>query len=136
MAEQQYDADIVVIGGGPGGYPAAIHAAKHGGRVVVIDFDNVGGTCLNWGCISTKTLIDEYIVLEQSRHAKDFGVVAENVGFDMGAIMARKEKVVTTLVGGVEFLLKKNKIRYIKGKGKFSMGTRSKPRLRTAKPRR
>lgn len=119
MAEQQYDADIVVIGGGPGGYPAAIHAAKHGGRVVIIDFDNVGGTCLNWGCIPTKTLIGSVAVLDQARHAKDFGLIAENVGFDYAAIMARKDKVVSTLVGGVEFLLKKNKIRYIKGKGKI-----------------
>lgn len=119
MAEQQYDADIVVIGGGPGGYPAAIHAAKHGGRVVVIDFDNVGGTCLNWGCIPTKTLIGSVAALEQARHASDFGLTAENVGYNFGAMMARKDKVVSTLVGGVEFLLKKNKVRYIKGKGKI-----------------
>jgi dihydrolipoamide dehydrogenase len=119
MAEQQYDADIVVIGSGPGGYPAAIHAAKHGGRVVIVEQDNVGGTCLNWGCIPTKTLIGSVAALEQARHAKDFGLVVENVGYDFGAIMARKEKVVTTLVGGVEFLLKKAKIRHIKGKGKI-----------------
>ena len=119
MAQQQYDADIVVIGGGPGGYPAAIHAAKHGARVVIVDFDNVGGTCLNWGCIPTKTLIGSVAALETARHAKDFGVKAENVTFDFDAVMARKDKVVGTLVGGVEFLLKKNKARYIKGKGKI-----------------
>lgn len=119
MAEQKYDADIVVIGGGPGGYPAAIHAAKHGGRVVIIDADNVGGTCLNWGCIPTKTLIGSVAALDTARHAASFGVRAENVGFDFPAIMSRKDKVVTTLVGGIEFLLKKYKVRYIKGKGKI-----------------
>ncbi|HEY3330902.1 MAG TPA: dihydrolipoyl dehydrogenase [Capsulimonadaceae bacterium] len=117
MANQQYDADIVVIGGGPGGYPAAIHAAKHGARVVIIDADNMGGTCLNWGCIPTKTLIGSVSALDTARHAAAFGVKAENVGFDFGAIMARKDKVVTTLVGGIDFLLKKSKCRAIKGKG-------------------
>ncbi|MDQ2800061.1 MAG: FAD-dependent oxidoreductase, partial [Armatimonadota bacterium] len=105
----QYDADLIVIGGGPGGYPAAIHAAKMGGKVVCIDFDSAGGTCLNWGCIPTKTMIGSVAALEQARHAADFGLtIGGEVGFDFGAVMARKEKVVKTLVGGVEFLLKKN----------------------------
>ena len=60
----QYDVDLVVIGGGPGGYPAAIHAAKMGAKVVCIDFDNAGGTCLNWGCIPTKTMIGSVAALE------------------------------------------------------------------------
>ncbi|MGO8673008.1 MAG: dihydrolipoyl dehydrogenase [Capsulimonadaceae bacterium] len=115
----QYDVDIIVIGGGPGGYPAAIHAAKLGGKVVCIDFDNAGGTCLNWGCIPTKTMIGSVAALAQARHAADFGLTVGEVGFDMKAVMARKDSVVKTLVSGVEFLFKKNKVRFIKGRGKL-----------------
>ncbi len=116
----QYDVDLIVIGGGPGGYPAAIHAAKMGAKVVCIDFDNAGGTCLNWGCIPTKTMIGSVAALEQAKHFADFGLtIGGEIGFDMNALMARKDKVVKTLVGGVEFLFKKNGVRYIKGKGKL-----------------
>jgi dihydrolipoamide dehydrogenase len=115
----QYDVDVIVIGGGPGGYPAAIHAAQLGGKVVCIDFDNAGGTCLNWGCIPTKTIIGSVAALETARHAADFGLTVGDVGYDFGAVMARKDKVVGQLVGGVEFLFKKNKVRFIKGKGKL-----------------
>ena len=115
-----YDVDLVVIGGGPGGYPAAIHAAKMGASVVCIDFDNAGGTCLNWGCIPTKTMIGSVAALEQAKHFADFGLtIGGEIGFDMNALMARKDKVVKTLVGGVEFLFKKNNVRFIKGKGKL-----------------
>jgi len=115
-----YDVDLVVIGGGPGGYPAAIHAAKMGASVVCIDFDNAGGTCLNWGCIPTKTMIGSVAALEQAKHFADFGLtIGGEIGFDMNALMARKDKVVKTLVGGIEFLLKKNNVRFIKGKGKL-----------------
>src|SRR5579875_2764334 len=97
----QYDADVVVIGGGPGGYPAAIRAAKLGGKVVCIDADAAGGTCLNWGCIPTKTMIGSVAALEQAKHGSDFGLtIGGEVGYDFGALMARKEKVVKTLVGG------------------------------------
>ncbi len=113
-----YDVDLIVIGGGPGGYPAAIHAAKMGASVVCIDFDNAGGTCLNWGCIPTKTMIGSVAALEQAKHFADFGLtIGGEIGFDMNALMARKDKVVKTLVGGVEFLFKKNGVRFIKGKG-------------------
>ena len=116
----QYDVDLIVIGGGPGGYPAAIHAAKHGAKVVCIDFDNAGGTCLNWGCIPTKTMIGSVAALEQAKHGADFGLtITGDVGYDFGAVMARKDKIVKTLVGGVEFLFKKTGVRFIKGKGKF-----------------
>ncbi len=111
--------DVVVIGGGPGGYPAAISAAKGGASVVCIDFDNAGGTCLNWGCIPTKTMIGSVAALDTLRHAEDFGLKVDTAGFDFGKVMGRKDKVVGTLVGGVEFLFKKNKVRYIKGKGKI-----------------
>ena len=116
----QYDADVIVIGGGPGGYPAAITAAKLGGRVVCIDFDNAGGTCLNWGCIPTKTMIGSVAALEQAKHGADFGLkITGPVEYDFGALMARKDKVVKTLVSGVEFLFKKNNVRFVKGAGKL-----------------
>ncbi len=119
MAEQ-YDVDVIVIGGGPGGYPAAITAAKLGGKVVCIDFDNAGGTCLNWGCIPTKTMIGSVAALEQAKHGADFGLKINGpVEYDFGAVMARKDKVVKTLVGGVEFLFKKNGVRFIRGMGKL-----------------
>jgi dihydrolipoamide dehydrogenase len=116
----QYDVDLVVIGGGPGGYPAAIHAAKMGAKVVCVDFDSAGGTCLNWGCIPTKTMIGSVAALEQARHGADFGLILGEVGYDFDKLMARKDKVVATLVGGVEFLFKKNKVRFLKGKAKLA----------------
>ena len=109
--------DVVVIGGGPGGYPCAIRAAQLGAKVVCVENDNLGGTCLNWGCIPTKTMIGSVAALATIRHAKDFGLIAENVGFDFGAVMARKDKIVKTLVGGVGFLFKKHDVRHIEGKG-------------------
>jgi dihydrolipoamide dehydrogenase len=115
----QYDVDVIVIGGGPGGYPAAIKAAQLGGKVVCIDFDRAGGTCLNWGCIPTKTIIGSVAALDQAKHAADFGLTLGEVGYDFDKVMARKDKVVNTLVGGVEYLLKKNKVRFIGGKGKL-----------------
>ena len=116
----QYDVDVIVIGGGPGGYPAAITAAKLGGKVVCIDSDAAGGTCLNWGCIPTKTMIGSVAALEQAKHGADFGLKINGpIEYDFGALMARKDKVVGTLVGGVEFLFKKNSVRFIKGRGRF-----------------
>lgn len=117
MAGEQVD--VVVIGAGPGGYPAAISAAKGGAKVVCIEFDSVGGTCLNWGCIPTKTMIGSVAALDTLTHAAEFGLKAESPGFDFGALMARKDKVVKTLVGGVEFLLKKNGVRAINGRGRL-----------------
>ena len=119
MSGEANQVDLVVIGGGPGGYPAAISAAKGGAKVVCIDFDNPGGTCLNWGCIPTKTMIGSVAALETARHAADFGLKVDTAGFDFGAVMARKDKVVSQLVGGVGFLFKKYGVRYINGRGKL-----------------
>jgi dihydrolipoamide dehydrogenase len=115
--ESTQPVDVVVIGGGPGGYPCAIRAAQLGAKVVCVENDNLGGTCLNWGCIPTKTMIGSVAALATLRHAKDFGLIAENVGYDFGAVMARKDKVVKTLVGGVGFLFKKHGVRHVEGKG-------------------
>jgi dihydrolipoamide dehydrogenase len=112
------DFDVIVIGGGPGGYPAAIRSAQLGARVAVVEADNLGGTCLNWGCIPTKTMIGSVAALHTLKHAKDFGLTAENVGFDFDAVMGRKDKVVSRLVGGVGYLLeKKNKVKVLTGYG-------------------
>jgi dihydrolipoamide dehydrogenase len=112
------DADLIVIGGGPGGYPAAIRAAQLGKKAIVIEGDNLGGTCLNWGCIPTKTMIGTVEALDTIKHAKDFGLSADNVGVDFPAVMARKDKIVKGLVGGVGYLLnKKHGIRTIEGIG-------------------
>ncbi len=116
-AENGKDFDLIVIGGGPGGYPCAIRAAQLGKKVACIENDNLGGTCLNWGCIPTKTMIGSVAALHTIKHAKDFGLTADNVGIDFPALMARKDKVVKTLVGGVGFLFKKHGVTAIEGIG-------------------
>jgi dihydrolipoamide dehydrogenase len=99
------DFDVVVIGGGPGGYPAAKRAAQLGARVAIIEADNLGGTCLNWGCIPTKTMIGSVAALHTLKTAKDFGLSCDNVSVDFPALMERKDKVVSQLVGGIGFLM-------------------------------
>jgi len=102
--------DIVIIGGGPGGYVAAIHAAHLGANVALVEKDTLGGTCLNRGRIPTKTLARSVGVLNDAKRSKDFGVIAENISADLPTIVARKRKVVSQLVAGVEQLMKANKI--------------------------
>jgi len=118
----EFDADVVVIGSGPGGYVSAIRAAQLGARTVCIEkqASEWGGTCLNWGCIPTKTMIASVERLHHAQHADDFGVVLTGeIGFDFGKMMARKTKVVTTLRGGVQALLKNNHVRSMLGTGKL-----------------
>lgn len=112
-----FDADVVVIGSGPGGYVASIRAAQLGGRVVCVERDakEWGGVCLNWGCIPTKTLIASAERLVATREAAKMGILTGDVGFDFARIMARKDKVVQTLRGGVQALLKSNKVRQVIG---------------------
>ncbi len=111
--------DIVIIGGGPGGYVAAIRAAQLGANVALIEKDSLGGTCLNRGCIPTKALVRSAEVLLEAKRAKDFGVVAGNVKADLPLIMARKRRVVEGLVSGVEQLMKANKISVYRGTGRI-----------------
>ena len=113
------DTDVLVIGGGPGGYPAAIRAAQLGARVTIVEADKLGGTCLNWGCIPTKTMIASVAALHTLKHAADFGLFAENVGFDFTKIMARKDANLKKLVGGIGYLMKKNKITHLQGFASF-----------------
>jgi dihydrolipoamide dehydrogenase len=110
--------DIVVIGGGPGGYVAAIHAAHLGAEVAVIEKDRLGGTCLNRGCIPTKALVRSVEVLLEARRAREFGLEIGSIKASLPQIMARKRKVVGTLVSGVEQLMKANRITVHRGTGR------------------
>jgi len=115
MAEK----DIVVIGAGPGGYVAAIKAAQLGGKVTLIEKEELGGTCLNWGCIPTKALLRGVELLEAVKGAKEFGIQATGVSLDFPKLMARKDRAVKTLVSGVTSLMKTNGIEVIKGKARL-----------------
>jgi dihydrolipoamide dehydrogenase len=109
--------DLVVIGAGTGGYVAAIRAAQLGLTVAVVEKQKaLGGTCLIWGCIPTKALLEHAHALKIAQHAADWGLtMSGGVGIDMARVQARKDKIVTGLTRGVEFLFKKNKIAWIKG---------------------
>lgn len=111
--------EITVIGGGPGGYVAAIHAAQLGKKVALIENREVGGTCLNRGCIPTKAFLHSAEVYKTVKEAAAYGVSTGDVAFDFKAIHARKQKVVSTLVGGVSNLLKANGVTVINGLASF-----------------
>ncbi len=111
--------DVVVIGGGPGGYVAAIRAAQLGCKAAVVENAELGGICLNWGCIPSKAILRNAEVLSLFHHAKDFGISVENVTADYGAAIARSKKIVDTQVKGVGFLMRKNKIDVVRGTGRL-----------------
>src|SRR5207253_11285786 len=114
--------DVIIIGAGTGGYVAAIRAAQMGLQVAVVEKQKaVGGTCLLWGCIPTKALLEHAHALKIVQHAKEWGVTLPSgqagsaaIGIDMAQVQARKDKIVGGLSKGVEFLFKKNKIDWIK----------------------
>ncbi|MFG1333560.1 dihydrolipoyl dehydrogenase [Xanthobacter autotrophicus] len=112
--------DIIVIGGGPGGYVAAIRAAQLGFKVAVVEKSHLGGICLNWGCIPTKALLRSAEIYHYMEHAKDYGLSAEKIGFDAAAVVKRSRGVSAQLAGGVAFLLNKNKVDVIWGKATFT----------------
>ncbi len=116
--------DLVVVGGGPGGYVAAIRGAQLGAKVAVVERDKVGGTCLNRGCIPTKALYYSAKALKAARHAEDFGVTTGEVGFDIAKAVERKDGVVEKLVSGVEQLLKGNGVELIRGDAGIETGGR------------
>ncbi|MDE2817108.1 MAG: dihydrolipoyl dehydrogenase [Chloroflexota bacterium] len=119
MAENSYD--VVIIGGGPGGYPAAIRGAQLGLRIAVVEKEQLGGICLHKGCIPTKALLES---AEHLHHARDesaaFGVVAPEVSFDYGKVLERKSQVVAQLHKGVQGLLKRNKVDVFYGAGSLT----------------
>jgi dihydrolipoamide dehydrogenase len=112
--------DLVVLGGGPGGYLAAERAAQGGMKVALVEKAHLGGTCLNEGCIPTKTLLNSAKLYRHAQESAAFGVTAENVQFDHEKVIARKAKVVKTLVGGVGMTMAANKVTVITGTGKLA----------------
>ena len=111
--------DIIIVGAGPGGYVAAIKAAQLGAKVALIEKENIGGICLNDGCIPTKTFLKSASVFKTVNRANFFGITTENITFDWPKIVDRKDKVVKQLTSGVSFLLKKNKVDVINGFGEI-----------------
>jgi dihydrolipoamide dehydrogenase len=111
---------ITIIGAGPGGYVAALRAAQLGAQVTVIENDNLGGTCLNWGCIPTKTLKRSAEAIEKARRLKEYGIDFKgDMAPDFNAIMTRKDRVVATLVNGIQKALNAGRIQMIKGVGEI-----------------
>ncbi|WP_112323772.1 dihydrolipoyl dehydrogenase [Oceanibium sediminis] len=127
MANQSFD--VVIIGAGPGGYVAGIRAAQLGLKAAVIEREHLGGICLNWGCIPTKAMLRSSEVFHLMHRAKEFGLKAEGIGYDIDAVVKRSRGVAKQLSGGVGHLLKKNKVTTIMGeatipaKGKVSVKT-------------
>ena len=111
------DYDVVVVGSGPGGYVAAIRAAQLGMKAAVVERAEVGGVCLNWGCIPTKALLRNAEVLGLFRHAADFGISVDNLRHDFGMAIDRSREVVKKLTDGVGFLLRRNKVELVEGTG-------------------
>ncbi|MFM8745902.1 MAG: dihydrolipoyl dehydrogenase [Aestuariivirga sp.] len=118
MADNNFD--IIIIGGGPGGYVAAIRAAQLGFKTAVVEREHLGGICLNWGCIPTKALLRSAEIYHYMKHAKNYGLSADNVGFDAAAVVQRSRGVSGRLNGGVAMLMKKNKISVIWGEAKLT----------------
>ncbi|MEO6939598.1 MAG: dihydrolipoyl dehydrogenase [Candidatus Kapaibacterium sp.] len=112
-----FEFDVLVLGGGPGGYPAAIRSAQLGMKVGLIEREKLGGVCLNWGCIPTKALLKNAEVFAQMQNAKEWGVSFDNMKVDFKAVVARSRAVSDRVVKGVEYLMRKNKIEVIKGNG-------------------
>ncbi len=112
--------EIAILGGGPGGYVAAIRAAQLGFKLVVIDKDNLGGVCLNWGCIPTKSLLKNAELFDAIKnHSSDFGITAKDVSFDFNKIIKRSRDISERISKNVEMLIKKNKVDRIRGLGTF-----------------
>merc|ERR1711957_1158754 len=122
MAFAVREYDVAIIGGGPGGYVAAIKAGQRGMKAVVIEKrGSLGGTCLNVGCIPSKALLNATHKLHEAQHEfKNLGIVTGPVSIDFKQLMKQKEESVSGLTGGIEYLLKKNGVDYKKGWGKFA----------------
>ena len=120
MADTKFD--LVVVGGGPGGYVAAIRAAQLGIKTAVVEREHLGGICLNWGCIPTKALLRTSELYHLMNNADEFGLSAKDVSFDIGKIVKRSRRVARRLNGGVGHLLKKNKVTVFDGQGALAGG--------------
>ena len=116
------DFDVIVVGSGPGGYVTAIRASQLGLKTAVVEKENLGGVCLNWGCIPTKALLKSAQVFEYVKHAGDFGINISEYDKDFNAVVNRSRQVANGMSGGVQFLMKKNKITVLDGFGKVQPG--------------
>ena len=108
---------LTVLGGGPGGYSAAFEAARLGAQVTLVERERLGGTCLNWGCIPTKTILRSAHIVADTRHAAEFGLNASVATVDIDRLRARKEGVVDELVGQIESSAKRLKVEVVEGDG-------------------
>src|SRR5277367_5462140 len=118
MAESSFD--LIVVGGGPGGYVAAIRAAQLGMKAAAVEREHLGGICLNWGCIPTKALLRSSEIYHLLRHLDDFGFSAKDISYDPNKVVERSRKVAKQLSDGVKFLLRKNKVTVIDGVGRLA----------------
>jgi dihydrolipoamide dehydrogenase len=114
--------DLIVLGSGPGGYVAAIRASQLGMKTAIVEKENLGGICLNWGCIPTKALLKSAQVFDYLKHASDYGLNVPAFDKDFGAVIARSRGVADGMSKGIQFLMKKNKIDVIEGTGKLKPG--------------
>ena len=114
--------DVIVLGSGPGGYVTAIRASQLGFKTAIIEKENLGGVCLNWGCIPTKALIKSAQVFDYLKHAEDYGLTVKDYDKDFDAVVNRSRNVASGMSKGVDFLMKKNKIDVIEGYGKVKSG--------------
>lgn len=117
MSDKNFD--VIVMGGGPGGYVAAIRAAQLGMKAAVIEANHLGGICLNWGCIPTKALLRSSELYHLMQHADDFGISVKGLDFDLEKVVKRSRGVASQLSGGIAHLLKKNKVKVFDGFGKL-----------------
>ncbi len=118
MSDQEFD--LIVIGGGPGGYVATIRAAQLGMKTACVEREHLGGNCLNWGCIPTKALLRSAEVYHTLQHLDEYGLSADNIAFDAAKVVQRSRNVSKQLTGGVAHLLKKNKVTVIDGEAKLA----------------
>src|SRR5262245_58171348 len=118
MADTEFD--VIIIGAGPGGYVAAIRAAQLGFKTAVVEREHLGGICSNWGCIPTKALLRSAEIYHYFNHAKDYGLSAEKIAFDIKAIIQRSRGIAGQMNTGVQFLFRKNKIATIWGDAKIT----------------
>ncbi|HEY6433487.1 MAG TPA: FAD-dependent oxidoreductase, partial [Acetobacteraceae bacterium] len=118
MPDQSFD--IIILGGGPGGYVAAIRAAQLGMKTAVVEREHLGGICLNWGCIPTKALLRTSEINHLLHHLPDFGFAADNPRYDLDKVVKRSRAVAKQLSSGVAHLLRKNKVTVFDGHGKLS----------------